>query len=108
MARTPHLTFDRGTLILHPPPRGKAWVNFATWDDRIERFRIPAHQYRPLVEALRREQVAFTDQVAEFEPVPLKLQTPLQPYPHQQGALDAWIQQGWRGVVVLPTAAGKT
>jgi len=108
MARTPHLTFDRGTLILHPPPRGKAWVNFATWDDRIERFRIPAHQYRPLVEALRREQVAFTDQVAEFEPVPLKLQTPLQPYPHQQAALDAWIQQGWRGVVVLPTAAGKT
>lgn len=108
MARTPHLTFDRGTLILHPPPQGKAWIDFATWDDRIERFRVPAHQYRPLVETLRREQITFTDKVAEFEALPLKLQTSLQPYPHQQAALDAWIGQGWRGVVVLPTAAGKT
>lgn len=108
MARTPHLTFDRGTLILHPPPRGKAWIDFATWDDRIERFRIPAHQYRPLVETLRREHIDFTDKVSEFQPLPLKLQTPLQPYPHQQEALDAWVGQGWRGVVVLPTAAGKT
>ncbi|MGB7248995.1 MAG: hypothetical protein WBC73_08655, partial [Phormidesmis sp.] len=31
----PTLKFDRGTLVLHPPPRGKAWVDFAVWDDRI-------------------------------------------------------------------------
>ena len=108
MVRTPHLSFDRGTLILHPPPRGKAWIDFATWDDRIERFRIPAHHYRELVEALRAEKVAFTDKVTEFESLPLKLNAPYQPYPHQQAALDAWIANRWRGVVVLPTAAGKT
>lgn len=108
MGRTPHLNFDRGTLILHPPPRGKAWVDYATWDDRIERFRIPAHQYRSLVETLRREQVAFEDRVTQFEALTLKLQQPFQPYPHQQEALDAWVRFGWRGVVVLPTAAGKT
>ncbi|MDB9526757.1 DEAD/DEAH box helicase family protein [Oscillatoria sp. CS-180] len=108
MARTPHLTFDRGTLILHPPPKGRAWIDFATWDDRIERFRIPAHQYRPLVEALRAEQVNFADKVTQFEPIPLKLTTPYKPYPHQQAALDAWVTNRWRGVVVLPTAAGKT
>jgi superfamily II DNA or RNA helicase len=108
MARTPHLTFDRGTLILHPPPQGKAWIDFATWDDRIEKFRIPAHQYRALVETLRREQVPFVDQVAKFEALALHLQTPWQPYPHQQAALQAWIASAWRGVVVLPTAAGKT
>ncbi|MGF1991402.1 MAG: hypothetical protein RMY62_026540, partial [Nostoc sp. ZfuVER08] len=28
MVRTPTLTFDRGTLILHPPPRGKAWMDY--------------------------------------------------------------------------------
>ena len=108
MARTPHLTFDRGTLILHPPPKGKAWVDFATWDDRIEKFRIPAHQYRALVEKLRAEQIAFTDQVGQFVPLPLQLQTAYAPYPHQQAALDAWVANRWRGVVVLPTAAGKT
>ena len=31
----------------------------------------------------------------------------MEPYPHQQEALEAWQQQR-RGVVVLPTAAGKT
>ncbi|MEM9163592.1 MAG: hypothetical protein AAGC54_11065, partial [Cyanobacteria bacterium P01_F01_bin.4] len=48
MARTPTLTFDRGTLILHPPPRGRGWIDHAVWDDRVERFRIPANQYRTL------------------------------------------------------------
>ena len=55
MARLPVLTFDRGTLILHPPPRGRSWIDFAVWDDRIEKFRIPASQYRSLVERLRAE-----------------------------------------------------
>ena len=108
MARTPQLTFDRGTLILHPPPRGKVWIDFATWDDRIEKFRIPAYQYRSLVEALRSAQATFTDKVPQFETLALNSQNRYTPYAHQQAALDAWVAAGWRGVVVLPTAAGKT
>ena len=108
MARTPQLTFDRGTLILHPPPRGKDWVDFATWDDRVERFRVPAYQYRPLVEALRAANVSFADKVPQFQALSLKMQTTYPPYPHQQAALDAWVAARWCGVVVLPTAAGKT
>lgn len=108
MARTPTLKFDRGTLILHPPPRGKAWVDYATWDDRIERFRIPAMQYRQLVETLQQAGTAFTDEAKAFAPIDLNPTFAKQPYPHQQEALAAWIAAGRRGVVVLPTAAGKT
>jgi superfamily II DNA or RNA helicase len=108
MARTAILKFDRGTLVLHPPPKGKAWVDFATWDDRIERFRIPAIQYRALVETLQSEGTSFTDEAKGFVPIALTAHLERQPYPHQQEALDAWIQAGRRGVVVLPTAAGKT
>lgn len=108
MARTPTLSFDRGTLILHPPPKGKAWVEFATWDDRVERFRIPAIHYRELVQALQAEGTAFEDQARIFAPLPLVPSVEMQPYAHQQEALDAWIQSGRQGVVVLPTAAGKT
>lgn len=108
MGRSPKLTFDRGTLVLHPPPRGKAWIDFVTWDDRIERFRVPANQYRSLVETLRKEGVTFEDRVPGFEPLDLTPAQSLKPYAHQQEALDAWIRHGWRGVVVLPTAAGKT
>ncbi|NJN56860.1 MAG: DEAD/DEAH box helicase family protein, partial [Leptolyngbyaceae cyanobacterium SL_5_9] len=108
MARTPTLKFDRGTLILHPPPRGKAWVDFATWDDRVERFRLPAIQYRDLVETLQAEGTPFTDEAKEFAAIALTSSFEMQPYPHQQEALDAWVAARRRGVVVLPTAAGKT
>lgn len=108
MGRTPSLKFDRGTLILHPPPRGKAWIDFATWDDRIERFRIPAIQYRSLIACLQQDGIQVQDQAAEFGVVDLQASLERQPYPHQQEALQAWQGAGKRGVVVLPTAAGKT
>jgi len=108
MARTPTLSFDRGTLILHPPPRGKTWMDFATWDDRVERFRIPAIHYRPLVETLQAEGVGFTDNAKAFEAIALDVAVEREPYAHQQEALAAWLAAGRQGVVVLPTAAGKT
>ncbi|MEM9978273.1 MAG: DEAD/DEAH box helicase family protein [Cyanobacteria bacterium P01_D01_bin.2] len=108
MVRTPTLRFDRGTLILHPPPRGKSWIDHAVWDDRIERFRIPAHCYRPLLETLRREQVTVNDQASDFKALELSPQLTHRPYAHQTEALAAWQQNRWQGVVVLPTAAGKT
>ncbi|MEH1829116.1 MAG: DEAD/DEAH box helicase family protein [Nostoc sp.] len=108
MARTPTLNFDRGTLILHPPPRGKGWMDYATWDDRVEKFRIPAVKYRSLVEALQAEDVYFIDEAKEFYPIDLVPTLEMEPYPHQTEALAAWKLAGRRGVVVLPTAAGKT
>ncbi|NJR65400.1 MAG: DEAD/DEAH box helicase [Leptolyngbyaceae cyanobacterium CRU_2_3] len=108
MGRIPTLKFDRGTLLLHPPPRGKTWVDFATWDDRVERFRVPAIQYRALVELLQAEGTAFADEARAFASIELKAKVERSPYPHQQEALTAWMAAGRRGVVVLPTAAGKT
>ncbi|NMF62158.1 DEAD/DEAH box helicase family protein [Brasilonema octagenarum] len=108
MARTPTLTFDRGTLILHPPPRGRAWMDFATWDDRVEKFRIPAIQYRALVEAMQAQEINFIDEAKAFYPIELVPSLEMEPYPHQSEALAAWKLAGRQGVVVLPTAAGKT
>jgi hypothetical protein len=69
MARPPTLSFDRGTLLLHPPPPGKAWIAYVTWDDRVERFRLPALHYRRLVEALRAEGTPLLDKVPAFGPL---------------------------------------
>ena len=103
------LTYDRGTLILHPPPRGKAWVDHAQWDDRVERFRIPADRYRPLVEALAAEGTAVEDKARAFTELPLAFSAGAHaPRTHQSEALAAWEAAGRRGVVVLPTGAGKT
>ena len=108
MARTPTLSFDRGTLILHPPPRGKAWIDYATWDDRVEKFRVPAIHYRNLVVALRTNDAKFVDKAKGFSALELNAELDRTPYPHQQEALDAWVGRERRGVVVLPTASGKT
>jgi superfamily II DNA or RNA helicase len=108
MVRTPTLTFHRGTLILHPPPRSKVWMDFATWDDRVEKFRIPAIQYRPLVESLQGDSVNFVDDARAFYPIELTSTLQMEPYIHQTEALNAWKLAGRKGVVVLPTGAGKT
>ncbi len=108
MPRLPKIRFDRGTLILHPPPRGKSWLEFATWDDRIEKFRIPAIYYRPLIEALQKDDKEFIDEAREFYALQLNAGFQYEPYPHQKEALSAWKHHQRQGVVVLPTAAGKT
>ena len=108
MARLPSLKFHRGTLLLHPPPRGKAWIDYATWDDRVEKFRIPAIHYRTLLETLQANGTNFIDQAREFTSLELTPSFTMQPYPHQSEALLAWKKAGRQGVVVLPTAAGKT
>jgi len=108
VSRKSKLKFDRGTLILHPPPRSKTWIEYATWDDRIEKFRIQAIHYRPLVETLQAEKVNFVDEAKEFTPLQLNLNLVKEPYPHQKEALLAWKKANRMGVVVLPTAAGKT
>lgn len=66
MARPSKLTYDRGTLILHPPPRGKSWIELATWDDRIEKFRVPAIYYRRLIETFEGSEVSFVDIVTHY------------------------------------------
>jgi superfamily II DNA or RNA helicase len=108
MARPPTLSFDRGTLLLHPPPPGKAWIDYATWDDRVERFRLSALYYRRLIEALRAEGTPLVDKACESSSLTLVPALEMTPYPHQRAALTAWLAAGRRGVVVLPTGAGKT
>jgi superfamily II DNA or RNA helicase len=108
MARLPALSFDRGTLLLHPPPPGRAWIDYATWDDRVERFRIPAPHYRRLLEALSAAGTPLLDRAGDFTPLSLEPALEMTPYPHQRTALEAWLGAGRLGVVVLPTGAGKT
>lgn len=108
MPRPSRLTFDRGTLILHPPPTGHTWIQFATWDDRIEKFRLPAAAYRPFLEAMRAEGAEVVDKARAFSELQLTPATETQPFAHQLEALAAWKRAGRRGVVVLPTGSGKT
>ncbi|MEM8638641.1 MAG: DEAD/DEAH box helicase family protein [Cyanobacteria bacterium P01_G01_bin.54] len=108
MPRKPKLTYDRGTLLLHPPPRSRSWLDWATWDDRVEKFRIPAIAYRELLTGLQEDGIEIIDEAKAFSPLALQPALSLTPYPHQREALTAWKKGDRQGVIVLPTAAGKT
>lgn len=109
------LRFDRGTLVLgnltededrelsHTPPRG------FLMDPRVGAYRAPAYVYSMAVAHLRDRGIALTDHAPAYRRLALRLAvTPVSPYPHQQEALESWQAGQRRGVVVLPTGAGKT
>lgn len=102
------LHFDHGTLVASWLPDGDPVLSTAfVYDDRVKVYRAPAARYRDIVLHMHQTGVAYEDKAKAFEPVAMSLVKPVTPFPYQQAALDAWLPEK-RGVVVLPTGAGKT
>ena len=79
-----------------------------TWDARTASYRAPAVAYASIVLALRRGGFAYEDEARRYEELAHGARVHREPRPYQAEALEAWKRQGARGVVVLPTGAGKT
>jgi superfamily II DNA or RNA helicase len=101
------LRYDSGTLLADAPAMSSLPEVFV-WDRRTEGWRAPASAYREAVLALRESGTPHTDSAARFERLHLESRVAMEPRPYQKEALAAWRQEGLRGVVVLPTGAGKT
>jgi superfamily II DNA or RNA helicase len=80
----------------------------ATWDPRSACHRAPGSDYADVLRALTRLKVAYEDLARRYEVLDTGAQAHRQPRPYQREALQAWKDRGARGVVVLPTGAGKT
>jgi superfamily II DNA or RNA helicase len=112
------LRFERGTLLIEGQVVSTAdqandrpaWLPAScVFDGRVGAYRAFAYQYREVVLALRRAGMPLLDQAPLYAPTAFRLvAAPERPYAHQTEALNAWKQGGMRGVVVLPTGAGKT
>ncbi|MFH1464605.1 MAG: DEAD/DEAH box helicase family protein [Pseudomonadota bacterium] len=103
------LRWDRGTLLLESgmPDAALERLPGVLWDPRVERFRAPAHRRSELLAALHAAGRRCEDLTRPACPAPHPWQAPaLRPY--QAGAVAAWEAAGRRGLVVLPTGAGKT
>ncbi len=97
--------FDRGTLLVQGDA-ASGWPG-VVWDPRTQNLRAAAHRYRALRRAATTSGVSFTD------PIPARWSrsrqwAPPSLRPYQRDAVMAWLGQGKRGVIVLPTGAGKT
>ena len=97
------LRYDRGSLIIN----GEVGTPYGKWDPRIGAFRSIAAYYPEILAYLERSRIPYKDEAANPPPVP-HLTSRIELRSYQKAALDAWLGAGMRGVIVLPTAAGKT
>jgi superfamily II DNA or RNA helicase len=96
------LRFEGGTVVAE----GGA-IPFGVRDASSGNYRASAHLHDVIVKRLASKGVEFRDEaVANLPLSPLSSNFKLRDY--QDEALRAWRQAGRRGVVVLPTGAGKT
>lgn len=101
------LVFDRGTLLLReiPPGLDPGGLPGVLWDPRVAAFRAAAHRRASLTAALVAHGVSVR---SEPEPAPVTGWRHVELRPYQEAALAAWDLGQRRGLVVLPTGAGKT
>ena len=97
------LSFDNGTVII----KGGTRVPNSSWDDRIGAFRAQGLYYSEIVEFLKKSSFPFTDNCMDLVPCP-ELKTGVKLRTYQKTAIKAWADAEKRGIVVLPTGAGKT
>ncbi|MBS2016584.1 MAG: DEAD/DEAH box helicase family protein [Deltaproteobacteria bacterium] len=103
------LRFEAGTLALSGAPRDLTAVPGAfAWDERTAVHRAPAVVYADVIDALHAAFPDLEDEARRDEALTGGPVVHREPRPFQREALDAWRARGRRGVVVLPTGAGKT
>jgi superfamily II DNA or RNA helicase len=103
------LKFEMGTLILEPRDSslGQALPGFQ-FDSRTKGYRAPGHLYRQIILEAISHRHSLIDQARDYSGLDLNLKEAIRPREHQALAIAAWSRQGSRGVVSLPTGAGKT
>lgn len=97
------LWFDRGTLLLN----GEIGSPYGKWDPRVGAYRVKALHYRDVLNYFKESNFLYKDEVLKFPPFePLECTVVLRSY--QKEALHRWRHADMKGILVLPTAAGKT
>lgn len=102
------LAYRGGTLELSDVPAGLTLPDYVSWDGRSHTHRAPGRAYAELVLFFRDAGVALEDQARAYEELPTGALVHRTARPYQTEALAAWRKARGRGVVVLPTGAGKT
>lgn len=102
------LTFSSGTLEVRGLDAPLDELPSIEWDARTASYRAPALAYADVVRALVKAGLAYEDTARKYEDTALELRVAREPRPYQTEAVEAWRRARGRGVVVLPTGAGKS
>lgn len=103
------LSFASGTIeIAGLPPDAKSLPQAAVWDRRKAVFRAPAVAYADIVRGLVQQKIPYEDNACNYPKFSNPMRIERTPRPYQQESVENWIAAKGRGVVVLPTGAGKS
>lgn len=95
------LKFSRGTILIEDSAEENLPV-YVKFDPRVKEYRAPAFAYADLKKR-------FPDALDEvFTRIDCNFKHNERLRPYQERAVKMWIGNSYSGVVVLPTAAGKT
>jgi len=98
------LRYDRGTVIVE----GDVHIPFGKYDNRSRCYRALAYKYKDIVDYLKNSGVDFEDHVLDnVIPSPSYDEVEIELRDYQEEAVKRWMVDK-RGIVVLPTGAGKT
>jgi superfamily II DNA or RNA helicase len=102
------IQFDAGTIVLDGADRAASLPQAFKWDDRVQRWRAPALAYRQIITEMIRRKLPHQDQARQYHEFLFRTKLIVEARPYQKEALAEWQRHGRRGVVILPTGAGKT
>jgi superfamily II DNA or RNA helicase len=103
------IAFTAGTLeVRGVAPRDGLPLPGCAWDGRSRCFRAKAVFYADVVRALVAAGTPYQDEARAYPKLDRGPVARREPRPYQSEALAAWRRARGRGVVVLPTGAGKT
>ena len=96
------LRYDKGSILATggPIPHGR-------YDADSASYVAPALRYGEIIEHLEREGLEYRDE-ADRSPACPDLSSGIELRDYQEEALESWREARRRGIVVLPTGAGKT
>ncbi|MBF0440990.1 MAG: DEAD/DEAH box helicase family protein [Oligoflexales bacterium] len=106
----PELFFDLGSLVMEFGNTGlpEELSEFFIWDSRTKQWRCEAYSYRSVILSCRKSGFEILDCARKYEKLNLVKKNSITPRTHQKLALEKWIENGSKGVISLPTGAGKT
>ena len=98
------VVYDEKILDLLP----SEWKRHALLDPRLRAVRLPPRLFWEIRELLEKQGIAIEPRFNTDFSLSANIQVNFEPRSYQQEAMQKWFLAGNRGVVVAPTASGKT
>jgi superfamily II DNA or RNA helicase len=94
--------------VLEGAERASRVSSVFEWDERVRRWRAPGFAYRQAVTDLTRQKISFEDEARGYFEFEFRSRLEIEPRPYQQESINQWRASGRRGIIILPTGAGKS